>query len=137
MESRKSECDKTKQGHMITGQADQDNWLCMITTIIDTVLCINYPVTIGHCYVEEYPTMHYFGIPRNMQSMKPHKWFWLSIHSNFGPKLHSGNVVAMPYLRHMLTLALTPKSMSFTAPSLPTITLSDLISRCIICQLCM
>ena len=49
MESRKSECDKMKQGRIIYGQAELDNWLCMITTIIDTVLCMNYPVTIGHC----------------------------------------------------------------------------------------
>ena len=30
--------------------------------------------TIGH--VNEYPTMHYFGIPRQTQSMIAYKYFW-------------------------------------------------------------
>ena len=31
-------------------------------------------LTIGH--VNEYPTMHYFGIPRHTQSMIAYKIFW-------------------------------------------------------------
>ena len=48
---------------------------------------------IGH--VNEYPTMHYFGIPRHTQSMIANKilteYFW-----KFSEKFHCGNVVNMP-----------------------------------------
>ena len=47
-------------------------------------------------HVNEYPTIpeHYFGKPRHTQSMIA---FWLSICGNPSQKLHSGNVVNMPY----------------------------------------
>ena len=55
---------------------------------------VNYKV-IGH--VNEYPTMHCFGVPRHTQSMRAFKilteYFW-----KFQWKLHCGNVVYMPYL---------------------------------------
>ena len=47
-------------------------------------------------YVEEYPTMHYFGISREAQTMMGIK----ILTGLFGQKLHCGNVVSMPY--HLL-----------------------------------
>ena len=46
--------------------------------------------------VNEYPTMHYFGILRQWQ----HKKFWLSISGNSSEYLHCGNVVNMPHMRY-------------------------------------
>ena len=44
-------------------------------------------------YIDEYPTMHYLGIPRHTHSMIAYK-----ISGNFIEKLHCGNVVNMLYL---------------------------------------
>ena len=49
---------------------------------------------IGH--VNEYPTMHYFGLPSHTRSIIAYKilteYFW-----KFQKKLHCGNVVNIPY----------------------------------------
>ena len=53
-----------------------------------------FTITIGH--VNEYPTMHYFRIPRHTQSMITYKilteYFW-----KFQWKLHCGIFINMPY----------------------------------------
>ena len=53
-------------------------------------------VTLVIGYVNEYPTMHYFRIPRHTQSMIAYKifteYFW-----KFQLKMHCGNIVNMPY----------------------------------------
>ena len=49
-------------------------------------------VSMGH--VNEYPTMHHFGIPGHTQSMVAYI-IWLSISGNSSEKLHCGNVVNM------------------------------------------
>ena len=43
-------------------------------------------------HVQEYPTMHYFGIPRHTQPMIAYG-IWLTISGNSCCKLHSGNMV--------------------------------------------
>ena len=53
--------------------------------------CVN---TIGH--VNEYPTMHYLGIPIRSRSMIANN-IWLSIFGIPSEALHCGNVVNMPY----------------------------------------
>ena len=52
-----------------------------------------------HCvtvHVNDYPTMHYFGIPRHTQSMIAYKTL-TSFSGNSSEKLYCGNVVKMPY----------------------------------------
>ena len=50
---------------------------------------------IGH--VNEYPTMHYFGIPRHTPSMIAYKSL-TEYSGKSSETLHCGNVVNMPYL---------------------------------------
>ena len=50
---------------------------------------------IGH--VNEYPTMHYFGIPIHTQSLIAFIRVSLSISGGTSERLHCGNVVNIPY----------------------------------------
>ena len=50
---------------------------------------------IGH--VNEYPTMHYFGIPRDTQSMVAYTVLTVNSSGNSSEKLHCENDVNMPY----------------------------------------
>ena len=52
-------------------------------------------VMIGHA--NEYPIMHYFGIPRHTVNDSIIVRFSLGVSGNSSKKLHCGNVVNIPY----------------------------------------
>ena len=60
-----------------------------------------------HCvivHVNDYPTMHYFGIPRHTQSILAYK-ILTSISGNSSEKLYCGNAVKMPYYLNVIIMS--------------------------------
>ena len=67
-------------------------WCCYVECDVCKVDVKEYYCNWNRWHNEEYPTMHYFEIPRNLKLMIAYK----SISQNFSSKLHCGNVVHMP-----------------------------------------
>ena len=68
-----------------------------LINVITSLICCKWMTSCHHAvkaieHVQEYPTMHYFGIPRPTQPMIAYG-IWLSISGNSCCKFHRENVV--------------------------------------------